>query len=81
MEGRVFLKLGCMKKEFHLAVNQDIHHRIMIYKLNNNFKSINALLKYWLDGLEKEEQKDPYSLNYVGDEITPNSENQTYNLG
>jgi len=70
-----------MKKEFHLAVSKDIHLRIMLYKLNNGYKSIDALLKYWLDGLEKEEQKDPYSLNYVGDEITLNSENQTYNSG
>jgi len=69
------------EKEFHLVVSEKTHLRIMRYKLNYGLKSMDAIIRSWLDSLEKEEENDPYSLNYVEKENIINSENQTYNSG
>ena len=44
-----------MKCTKHLVISDRTHERIMIYKLHNGFKSIDKLLSYWLDSVEKEE--------------------------
>ena len=51
------------EKVKHLVVSKDIHRRIMEYKIHNGFRSINKLLRYWLDYIEKTDDQDPYKLH------------------
>lgn len=51
-----------MNKEYHIVVSKDTHLRIMKYKLNKGFKSVEAILKAWMDEVDGKEAPEPFSF-------------------